>query len=72
MEYAIQRVSKTKPGLNPRRDIKELMKMKKIMRKKLETTKDKTEKIHLKDRMRIMRAYNREQKKKVEVIRLKR
>ena len=46
VEYAIQRVSKIKPRLNPRRDIKELMKMREIMRKKLETTKDQTEKIH--------------------------
>ena len=60
VEYAIQRVSKTKPGLNPRRDIKELMRMKEIMRKKLETTKDKTEKY----RIRIIRAYNRQEKRK--------
>ena len=64
MEYAIQKVGKTKPGLNPRRDIKKLMKMKKIMRKKLETIKGKTEKIHLKDRMRKIRANNRQEKRK--------
>ena len=70
-EYAIQRVSKTKPRPNPRRDNKELMKM----RKKLETAKDQTEKIHLKDRIRIIREHsynNQASKKKVEVIRLKR
>ena len=70
-EYAIQRVSKTKPRPNPRRDNKELMKM----RKKLETAKDQTEKIHLKDRIRIIREHsynNQTSKKKVEVIRLKR
>ena len=54
MEYAKQRVSRTKPRPNPRRDIKELMKMRKIMRRKLETTKDQTEKIHLSDRIRII------------------
>ena len=53
-EYAIQRVSKTKPRPNPRRDNKELMKM----RKKLETAKDQTEKIHLKDRIRIIREHS--------------
>ena len=64
VEYAIQKVSKIKPRLNPRRDIKELMKMRKIMRKKLETTKDQTEKKHLKDRIKIIRAYNRQEKRK--------
>ena len=38
------RDQKTKTRLNPKRDIKELMKMRKTMRKKLETTKDQTEK----------------------------
>ena len=51
----MQRVSKTKPRPNPRRDVKELLKMRTIMRKKLEATKDQTEKIHLKDRIRIIR-----------------
>ena len=63
VEYAIQKVSKIKPRLNPRRDIKELMKMRKIMRKKLETTKDQTEKIHLKDRIRIIREHRIDKEK---------
>ena len=63
VEYAKQRVSRTKPGPNPRRDIKELMKMRKIMRKKLETTKDQTEKIHLKERIRIIREHTIDKKK---------
>ena len=63
VEYAIQRVSKTKPRPNPRRNIKELMKMRKIMRKKLETTKDQTEKIHLKERIRIIREHLIDKKK---------
>ena len=74
-----QRVSKTKKKPNPRRDIKELMKMRKTMRKKLETTKDETEKIHLEDRIRIIREQDKKQeydiqtrKKKVEVTILKR
>ena len=54
VEYAKQRVSRTKPRPNPRRDIKELMKMRKIIRRKLETTKEQTEKIHLSDRIRII------------------
>ena len=53
----MQRVSKTKPRPNPRRDVKELLKMRTIMRKKLEATKDQTEKIHLKDRIRIIREH---------------
>ena len=64
MEYAILRVRKTKPRLDSRIDIKELIKMRKIMRKKLETTKDQTEKKHLKDRIKIIRAYNRQEKRK--------
>ena len=56
-----QRVSKTKTKPNPRRDIKELMKMRKTMRKKLETTKDETEKIHLEDRIRIIREQDKKQ-----------
>ena len=56
-----QRVSKTKKKPNPRRDIKELMKMRKTMRKKLETTKDETEKIHLEDRIRIIREQGKKQ-----------
>ena len=60
MEYAILRVRKTKPRLDSRIDIKELIKM----RKKLETTKDQTEKKHLKDRIKIIRAYNRQEKRK--------
>ena len=63
VEYAIQRVSKTKTRPNPRRDIKELMKMRKTLRKKLETTKDQTEKIHLKDRIRIIREHIIDKKK---------
>ena len=56
-------VSKTKKRPSPRRDIKELMKMRKTLRKKLETTKDKIEKIHLKDRIRIIREYITDKKK---------
>ena len=63
VEYAIQRVSKTKTRPNPRRDIKELMKMRKTLRKKLETTKDQSEKIHLKDRIRIIREHIIDKKK---------
>ena len=63
VEYAKQRVSRTKPGPNPRRDIKELMKMRKIMRRKLDTTKDQTEKIHLTDRIRIIREHVIDKKK---------
>ena len=40
VENAIQRVSKTKTRPNPRRNIKKLIKMRKTMRKKLETTND--------------------------------
>ena len=40
VENAIQRVSKTKTRPNPRRNINKLMKMRKTMRKKLETTND--------------------------------
>ena len=39
------------------------MKMRKTMRKKLETTKDQTEKIHLKDRIRIIREHIIDKKK---------
>ena len=56
-----QRVSKTKKKPNPRRDIKEIMKKRKTMRKKLETTKDETEKIHLEDRIRIIREQDKKQ-----------
>ena len=63
MEYAIQTVSKSKTRPNPRRDIKDLMKMRKTMRKKLETTKDQAEKIHLKDRIRIIREHITDKKK---------
>ena len=52
---------KQKKKPNPRRDIKELMKMRKTMRKKLETTKDETEKIHLEDRIRIIREQDKKQ-----------
>ena len=55
------------------------MKMRKTMRKKLETTKDETEKIHLEDRIRIIREQDKKQeydiqtrKKKVEITILKR
>ena len=37
------------------------MKMRKTMRKKLETTKDETEKIHLEDRIRIIREQGKKQ-----------
>ena len=63
VEYAIQRVSKTKPRPNSRRDIKELMKMRKTIRNKLETTKDLTEKIHLKDRITMIREHIIDKKK---------
>ena len=59
----MQRINKTKTTSNSRRVIKEVMKMRKTLRKKLETTKDQTEKIHLKDRIRIMREHKIDKKK---------
>ena len=47
---------------NPRRDIKELMKMKKTMSKKLERTRNQTEKIHLNKNNK--KTYNRREKRK--------
>ena len=44
VEYATQWVSKTKIKPNARGDIKELIKIRKNMRKKIETTKDQTKK----------------------------
>ena len=64
VEYAIQRVSKTKTRPNPRRDIKELMKMRKTLREKLEITKDQSEKIHLKDSIRIISEHIIDKKKR--------
>ena len=55
----MQRVSKTKTRASPRGDIKELMKMRKTLRKKVKTTKEQTEKIQNNKR-----AYNRQEKRK--------
>ena len=42
--FVLQRVSNTKPRPNPKRYIKELIKMRTVLRKKLETSKDLTKK----------------------------
>ena len=61
MQYKASAKPKTLSA-NPRIDIKELMKMKKTMRKKLERTKNQTEKIHLNKNNK--KAYNRQEKRK--------
>ena len=59
----MQQVKKIKRRPNPRKDIKELMKIRKNVKKKLQQTTDPIQKRHLKDRKRIMQEHIADKKK---------
>ena len=71
VEQSIERVTKKDSKTNSRRDIRQLMKMRKNLRKELNQSTDIKERQHLKDRIRIIIEHVVDRNKEIQGIKVK-